>query len=102
MSAGRQRVDSLAVDSLILVSQVDPADLWDAWRAACDDVCTAYDAWRAAPAGETADRYCGFVAAADREEAAAAALESRLRSASADWCSFGIDAAQHRIEHHDG
>ena len=68
-------------DGLALHPGIDPEDLWDAWRAACDDVRTAYNAWCTAPTAEAADRYCGFVAAADREEAAAAALKRRLRSA---------------------
>ena len=81
MRIDRQSVGGMRLDSQIHASQVDPADLWRAWRAACDDLRTAYDAWLAARAAETADRYCGFVAAADREEAAAVALERIHRSA---------------------
>ena len=102
MSIGPKGADSLALDSLVLNSRVDPEDLRDAWRAACDDVHSAYDAWRSASTAETADRYCGFVAAVDREEAAAAALQSRLQPALAGCGSFRLDATQRCFEHHDG
>ena len=81
MSVGRSGAESLALDSLVLDSRVDPEALRDAWRAACDDLQTAYDGWRTASTAETADRYWGFVAAVDREEAAAAALQYRLQPA---------------------
>jgi hypothetical protein len=77
---------------LDLDSRVDPEDLRDAWRAACDDVRAAYDAWCIAPTSEAGDRYCGFVAAADREEAAAAALKRRLRPVCAG--KVRLDASQ--------
>ncbi len=48
--------------------------VFDAWVAACDEAHEAYDAWRDAQREDQADAYAVYVAAADRESAAAAAL----------------------------
>jgi len=55
-------------------SGLDPDDLRAAWREACNDVRCAYDAWRTEGPAGSADRFAVYVAAADREAAAAEVL----------------------------
>jgi hypothetical protein len=60
-----------------LTNAADPEpddDLVVAWRAASDEALRAYDAWRDAKRDTRSDAYCVYLAAADREAAAAEAL----------------------------
>jgi hypothetical protein len=52
----------------------DGGTLLDAWHAARDDALRAYRAWRASTRGRTAEAFAVYLAADDREAAAAAAL----------------------------
>jgi hypothetical protein len=61
----------------------DPADLRMAWRDACTDLRVAYHTWREGPTDERAAAFTAYVAAADREEAAADALARRAVAAPA-------------------
>jgi len=51
--------------------RLQPADLFDAWMFAEADATLAIAAWEAAPAEEKGDAYAAYVAALDRETAAA-------------------------------
>jgi hypothetical protein len=53
-----------------------------AWKAARDDAMFAYDAWRE---GAGVEEFAVYRAAADREEAAAAALASRAFERRTRW-----------------
>ena len=57
----------------------DGEALLDAWRDACDDARAAYAAWCAASRYRADEAFAVFVAAADREEAAAEALARWVR-----------------------
>jgi hypothetical protein len=61
----------------------DPENLRMAWRDACTDVRVAYHTWREGPTGGRADAFTAYVAAADREAAAAGALARRAVAAPA-------------------
>jgi hypothetical protein len=52
----------------------DGEALLDAWRDAADDALAAYRAWRAASRYRAGETFTVYVAAADREAAAADAL----------------------------
>lgn len=52
----------------------DGDDLVAAWRGARDDAARAYELWRDAAADEKSEAYCVYLAAADREDAAAEIL----------------------------
>lgn len=58
--------------------EADVELIFDAWVAACDHSRDAYDAWRDAPRESQAEAYAVYVAAADRESAAAAALAASV------------------------
>ena len=63
-----------SLDQTLSAAGLDLEDLRLAWREACNDVRGAYHAWRAyGPAG-SGDRFAVYVAAADREAAAADVL----------------------------
>jgi len=51
-------------------------ELHDAWRTARGDALRAYAGWCAAPPATRGDAYATYVAAVDREGAAAAAWEA--------------------------
>jgi hypothetical protein len=55
-------------------------DLRDAWDAACDDAETAYCGWSAAEKPAQEQAYYAYVAAADREEAAALRLQRHVEA----------------------
>jgi hypothetical protein len=52
------------------------ATLWEAWLLARDDAGAAYRAWSRASREPRAEAYWAYVAAADREAAAAAHLRA--------------------------
>ena len=54
-----------------------------AWRFAQEDAVAAYRRWAGAPAKLRADAYCVYVAAADREAAAAVMLGTASAQAGA-------------------
>ena len=55
-------------------------DLRDAWTAARDEARTAYRGWCAAEKPDRVEAYYAFVAAADREEAAALRLQRHVET----------------------
>jgi hypothetical protein len=61
----------------------DPEDLRMAWRDACADLRVAYHEWRQQGEDRAArgDAFAAYVAAADREAAAAEALARRAATA---------------------
>jgi hypothetical protein len=59
-------------------SGVDVEDIRDAWRDACGDLRAAYAAWCDAALENAGDRHAAFLAAVDREAAAAEFLRQRL------------------------
>jgi hypothetical protein len=63
-------------------AEADPDPLVAVWKAARDDAMSAYLAWRETPGAEEAAVYR---AAADREEAAAAALSARAGQRRTRW-----------------
>jgi len=67
-----ERLDRLSIGRL------QPADLFDAWMFAEADATLAIAAWEAAPTEEKSDAYAAYVAALDRETAAAQLLARRL------------------------
>jgi hypothetical protein len=54
------------------------AVLWQAWQLACEEAGAAYRAWSRAPREPRAEAYWAYVAAADREAAAAEGLRAAL------------------------
>ena len=54
---------------------VDPDALLDAWRSACHDVHEDYRYWCGSGRGSRSEAYGVFIAALDREAAAAVALQ---------------------------
>jgi hypothetical protein len=54
------------------------ATLWAAWQLACEEAGDAYRAWSRAPREPRAEAYWAYVAAADREAAAAENLQTAL------------------------
>lgn len=60
----------------LIPATVAREDLRSAWRAACVDTRAAYASWCRAGTAQARDAYMVFVAADDREAAAATALES--------------------------
>jgi hypothetical protein len=48
----------------------------EAWRFATEDAADAYRRWAGAPRELRSDAYCAYMAAADREAAAAKLLEA--------------------------
>ena len=63
------------------LSDVRPADLYDAWLFAEADATLALAAWRSARRADKPDAHAAYVAALDRESHAANVLEYRLRGA---------------------
>ena len=59
-----------------------PADLYDAWLFAAADATLALEAWRTAVVDGRGDTYAAYVAALDREDAAASRLRLRLAAES--------------------
>jgi hypothetical protein len=47
-----------------------PCEIYQSWRAACEDVDEAFQAWCAAAYGQKAEAYAVYRAASDREDAA--------------------------------
>jgi hypothetical protein len=72
------RMESVAVDALTAQSASPSARAWladelyDAWRAARGEALTAYRDWSDAKEAVKRDAYAVYLAAADRESAAAA------------------------------
>ena len=64
--------------SLPLVVAPRATDLLLAWSDAADDARASYVTWRDADRSEPGDAFVVYRAALDREEAAAAALQSRM------------------------
>jgi hypothetical protein len=58
-----------------------PKDLRVAWREACLDLRVAYHHWRDGERSARAEAFAAYVAAADREAAAAKALARGLAAA---------------------
>jgi hypothetical protein len=58
----------------------DVAELFLAWQDATDDAWKAYATWRDVPQQRKPEAYCVYLAAADREDAAADALRRRLNA----------------------
>ena len=54
--------------------------LEEAWRIACQDVADAYRHWCLAPSEQRRDAYAVYLAAADREGAAADHLRAALEA----------------------
>jgi hypothetical protein len=54
------------------------ATLWEKWHLAREDAGAAYRAWSSAPPEPRAEAYWAYVAAADREAAAAEGLQAAL------------------------
>ena len=55
-------------------------ELHDAWRVARDEALLAYRDWCAAGEQELGRAYCTYVAAADREQAAAMHLQRNIEA----------------------
>jgi hypothetical protein len=60
--------------------RVYAVELHDAWRIAQWDALRAYADWCAAPSAARKDAYVAYVAAADREDAAAAVWRACCRA----------------------
>ena len=54
--------------------------LEDAWRFACQDAADAYGHWCVVPSAQRAEAYTVYLAAADREAAAADHLRAALEA----------------------
>jgi hypothetical protein len=63
-----------SLDQTLSAAGLDLEDLRLAWREACNDARGAYHAWRAQGPAGSGDRFAVYVAAADREAAAATVL----------------------------
>jgi hypothetical protein len=63
-----------SLDQSLSEAGLDLEDLRVAWREACNDVRCAYHAWRTAGPAGSGDWFAAYVAAADREAAAADVL----------------------------
>ena len=61
-----------------MLRHLHPVDLQDAWQFAELQAAVALHAWFSASEQERSETYTAYVAALDREEAAAGLLESRL------------------------
>ena len=72
MSIARENPSTVAADSNR--TRALRHDIQHAWTAARDEAAAAYDGWCAAPWSRKRDAYAAYVAAADREEAAASLL----------------------------
>jgi hypothetical protein len=66
-------------------------EIHDAWRSAQDDALAAYRDWSTAGREAEPDAYAAYVAAVDREQAAAEHLMG-LRQAAADPVTLGVAA----------
>jgi hypothetical protein len=62
----------------LTLRELQPIDLRDAWLYAEAQAGVALHAWFSAPRYERQDAYAAYVAALDREEAAATLLATRL------------------------
>jgi hypothetical protein len=71
---------SKALVSLMENSETGGDERFGAWCDAAADATLAYEAWRAAPTDRRAEAYAVYIAAADREAAAADYLEHGFRS----------------------
>lgn len=73
MSLAPDKLASLLAEPAYLRQCTD--DLQFAWAAACGEARAAYRAWSAAPTEGKRDSYAVYLAAAERESAAARVLE---------------------------
>jgi hypothetical protein len=69
MYAATDTLDQL--DLTAVATDIPLEELYDAWCAARDEARFAYDEWCDAPWPERGEAYAVYVAAADREQAAA-------------------------------
>jgi hypothetical protein len=67
--------NTFAFDDAFPPADCDREGLRMAWRDACADLQVAYHGWREGGIRGRAEAFAAYVAAADREAAAAAALE---------------------------
>jgi hypothetical protein len=66
--------DTFAFEDVFPPAKCDSEELRMAWRDACADVRVAYYAWREGGPAAGAEAFAAYVAAADREAAAADAF----------------------------
>jgi hypothetical protein len=66
--------DTFVFEDVFPPIKCDREELRMAWRDACADLRVAYYGWREGGAGERAEAFAAYVAAADREAAAAEAF----------------------------
>ena len=74
-----QLLPSSSVDRRSAPAHPREEALRDAWRSAADDAAAAYAAWSDAAVRHRRTTYAVYLAAADREAAAARELRSALR-----------------------
>jgi hypothetical protein len=55
-------------------------ELYDAWHSACDQALMAYRVWSQAPDSDKQDAHVAYLAALDREEAAAEHIRCASRA----------------------
>jgi hypothetical protein len=67
--------NTFAFEDVFAPAKCDREELRMAWRDACADLRVAYYGWREGGVGGGAEAFAAYVAAADREAAAAQAFE---------------------------